>query len=322
MKRILITGCAGFIGYKVCEFFLRNKYKVIGIDNFDPYYDVSLKEYRVNYLRNYSNFDFALLDIRDKFSLRSLFRTYDFEGVINLAAKAGVRSSILNPRDYFDVNVMGTLNLLEVMNEFNVKKIILASTSSIYAGHKPPFNEGMKCDNMLSPYAVSKKSAENLVYTFHYLYGISTIVLRYFTVYGPAGRPDMSIFRFIYWLLKDEDIIVYGDGSQRRSFTYVDDIAMGTFLAYSLDGFEIINLGNDEDNSLMEVINNISLFLNKKPKIKFEVFNKADIYETKAGIDKAKNLLNWKPEIKLDEGLKRTVDWFLENKGWILGMKM
>ncbi len=322
MKEVLITGCAGFIGYKVCEVFLKNKYKVVGIDNFDPYYDVSLKEYRINYLKNYDNFNFILLDIRDKFSLRSLFKVYDFEGILNLAAKTGVRSSILNPRDYFDVNVIGTLNLLELMNEFNVKKIILASTSSIYAGHNPPFNEDMKCDSMISPYAVSKKSAENLVYTFYYLYGISAIVLRYFTVYGPAGRPDMSIFRFTYWLLKDEEIVVYGDGSQRRSFTYVDDIAIGTFLAYNLKGFEIINLGNDENNSLMEVINNISLFLNKKPKIKFEAFNKADIHETKADIKKARNLLNWKPEIKLEEGLKRTVDWFLENRNWVLKMKI
>ncbi len=313
MKKILITGCAGFIGYKVCEFFLKNNYKVIGIDNFDPYYDLSLKEYRINYLKNYENFDFILLDIRDKETLRNIFKIYNFEGIINLSAKAGVRNSLLNPKDYFEVNVIGTLNLLELMVEFNVKKIILASTSSIYAGQKPPFREDMKCDNMLSPYAVSKKSAENLIWTFHYLYGISAIVLRYFTVYGPAGRPDMSIFRFVYWAINDSEIIVYGDGNQRRSFTYIDDIAFGTYLAYQLEGFEIINLGNDEDNKLIDVIKIIEKILNKKLKIKYEPFNKADLYETKADITKAKNLLNWQPKIKIEEGLKITIDWFLSN---------
>lgn len=313
MRKILITGCAGFIGYKVCEYFLRNNYKVVGIDNFDPYYDLSLKEYRINYLKKYENFDFILSDIRDKGTLRNIFKIYNFEGIINLSAKAGVRNSLLNPKDYFEVNVIGTLNLLELMIEFNVKKIILASTSSIYAGQKPPFREDMKCDNMLSPYAVSKKSAENLIWTFHYLYGISAIVLRYFTVYGPAGRPDMSIFRFIYWAINDSEIIVYGDGNQRRSFTYIDDIAFGTYLAYQLEGFEIINLGNDEDNKLIDVIKIIEKILNKKLKIKYEPFNKADLYETKADITKAKNLLNWQPTVKIEEGLKITIDWFLSS---------
>jgi nucleoside-diphosphate-sugar epimerase len=322
MAKVLITGCAGFIGYKVCEEFLKNDYEVIGIDNFDPYYDLSLKEYRLNYLKNYNNFNFVLMDIRDKNALRNLFKIYNFEGVINLAAKAGVRASILNPKDYFDVNVIGTLNILELMLEFNVNKIILASTSSIYAGHKPPFKEDMKCDNVLSPYAVSKKCAENLVYTFYHLYGISSIILRYFTVYGPAGRPDMSIFRFIYWMLKDKEIIIYGDGNQRRSFTYVEDVANATFLAYRLNGFEIINVGNDQDNKLIDVVNKIGEILNKEPKIIYEPFNKADIYETKADITKARKLLNWEPKIKIDEGLKRTIDWFLENKDLIDSFKL
>ncbi|MEO0151898.1 MAG: NAD-dependent epimerase/dehydratase family protein [candidate division WOR-3 bacterium] len=322
MAKVLITGCAGFIGYKVCEEFLKNDYEVIGIDNFDPYYDLSLKEYRLNYLKNYNNFNFVLMDIRDKNALRNLFKIYNFEGVINLAAKAGVRASILNPKDYFDVNVIGTLNILELMLEFNVNKIILASTSSIYAGHKPPFKEDMKCDNMLSPYAVSKKCAENLVYTFYHLYDISSIILRYFTVYGPAGRPDMSIFRFIYWMLKDKEIIIYGDGNQRRSFTYVEDVANATFLAYKLNGFEIINVGNDQDNKLIDVVNKIGEILNKEPKIIYEPFNKADIYETKADITKARKLLNWEPKIKIEEGLKRTIDWFLENKDLIDSFKL
>ncbi|MEO0197891.1 MAG: NAD-dependent epimerase/dehydratase family protein [candidate division WOR-3 bacterium] len=322
MAKVLITGCAGFIGYKVCEEFLKNDYEVIGIDNFDPYYDLSLKEYRLNYLKNYNNFNFVLMDIRDKNALRNLFKIYNFEGVINLAAKAGVRASILNPKDYFDVNVIGTLNILELMLEFNVNKIILASTSSIYAGHKPPFKEDMKCDNVLSPYAVSKKCAENLVYTFYHLYGISSIILRYFTVYGPAGRPDMSIFRFIYWMLKDKEIIIYGDGNQRRSFTYVEDVANATFLAYKLNGFEIINVGNDQDNKLIDVVNKIGEILNKEPKIIYEPFNKADIYETKADITKARKLLNWEPKIKIEEGLKRTIDWFLENKDLIDSFKL
>jgi len=322
MSKVLITGCAGFIGYKVCEVFLKNNFEVIGIDNFDPYYDISLKEYRINYLKNYEKFNFILADIRDKEILKNIFKIYDIEGIINLSAKAGVRASIINPKDYFDVNVIGTLNLLNLMNEFKINKIILASTSSIYAGHKPPFNEELKCDNMISPYAVSKKSAENLLYTYYYLYGINGIVLRYFTVYGPAGRPDMSIFRFLYWAFHNKEIIIYGDGTQRRSFTYVDDIAYGTFLAYKLNGFEIINLGNDEDNSINEVIQIIEKILNKKLKLKYEEFNKADLYETKADITKAKKLLNWKPNIKLFEGIKRTIEWFFENEKLIYSLKI
>ncbi|MEO0202371.1 MAG: SDR family NAD(P)-dependent oxidoreductase [candidate division WOR-3 bacterium] len=322
MSRVLITGCAGFIGYKVCEVFLKNGYKVVGIDNFDPYYDISLKEHRLSFLRNYDNFEFVLMDIRDKNALRNLFKVYDFEGVINLAAKAGVRTSILNPRDYFEVNVIGTLNILELMLEFHINKIILASTSSIYANHKPPFREDMKCDSMISPYAVSKKSAENLVYTFSYLYGFSSIILRYFTVYGPAGRPDMSIFRFVYWMMKDENIIVYGDGKQRRSFTYVEDVALGTFLAYHLNSFEIINIGNDEDNELLELISKISEILNKEPKLVFEPFHKADIYETKADIQKARKILKWEPRIKIEDGLKKTIDWFIENRDFVLKLKL
>lgn len=314
MPKVLITGCAGFIGYKVCEIFLKNKFEVIGIDNFDPYYDISLKEYRIEQLRNYENFKFILADIRDKEVLRNIFRIYDFESVINLSAKAGVRASIVNPKEYFEVNIFGTLNLLELMREFNVNKFILASTSSIYAGHKPPFSEELKCDEMISPYAVSKKSAENLAYNYYYLYGINTIILRYFTVYGPAGRPDMSIFRFLYFAIKNQEITIYGDGTQRRSFSYVDDIAYGTFLAYSLKDFQLINLGNDEDNSVNEVLDIIKNFLSKELRIKYEPFHKADIYETKADISRAKKLLNWKPKIKLKEGIENTLNWFLENR--------
>jgi nucleoside-diphosphate-sugar epimerase len=318
MKTILLTGAAGFIGWKTAEFLLKEGYKVIGVDNLNNYYDVRLKEYRKKDLEKYENFKFYPVDIENLQALEILFNDYKFDVVINLAARAGVRYSMINPYVYMTTNANGTLNLLELMKKYGVKKFVLASTSSLYAGQPTPFKEDLPVNTPISPYAASKKAAEVMAYTYHYLYGIDVSVVRYFTVYGPAGRPDMSIFRFIKWIDEGKPIILYGDGSQSRDFTYVDDIARGTILATKELGYEIINLGGGKNPiSLKRVIETIEAHLGKKAVIDYRPFHKADLKETWADITKAKNLLGWEPKISFEEGIKKTVDWYLENRDWL-----
>ncbi len=315
---ILITGCAGFIGWKVTEYLLKEGFNIVGIDNMNSYYDVRLKEWRLNQLLKHKNFKFYKLDITDFEALKDVFKKYKFDLVINLAARAGVRYSLENPWIYIDTNIKGTLNLLELCKTFKIKKHILASTSSIYANVSPPFKEDANVDRMISVYAASKKAAESLCYVYHYHYDIDITILRYFTVYGPAGRPDMSIFRFIYFIKKGVPITIFGDGTQRRDFTYIDDIALGTLKAIDADlKYEIINLGNDNPVTLNYVISLIEKNLNKKAKKIYKQFHKADLKITHANIEKAKKLLNWEPRIRIEEGIRRTVNWFNENWYWI-----
>jgi nucleoside-diphosphate-sugar epimerase len=253
-----------------------------------------------------------------------VFQDNEFDKVINLAARAGVRYSLINPFVYLSTNAEGTLNLLELMKKYGIKKFVLASTSSLYAGQPMPFKEDLPVNTPISPYAASKKAAEVMSYTYHYLYDIDVTVVRYFTVYGPAGRPDMSIFRFIKWIDEGTPIELFGDGSQSRDFTYVDDIAKGTIKAVFKDvGYEIINLGGGKNPiSLNEIISKIEKYLGKKAKIDYKPFHKADLKETWADITKAERILGWKPEIDIDEGLKRTIDWYIENRDWLKDIKL
>jgi nucleoside-diphosphate-sugar epimerase len=259
-------------------------------------------------------FTFERVDILDKPSLDRLFATRQPEAVINLAARAGVRQSLEDPWVYYETNVIGTLNLLEVCKEQGVTKFVLASTSSAY-GDQPnqPFTEGMATDRPLSPYAASKKAAEVLAYTYHDLYGIDTTVFRYFTVYGPAGRPDMSVFRFIRWVEQGEPVHVFGDGSQRRDFTYVDDIARGTVAGLTNVGYEIINLGSSQPYSLLELIAIIEAKLGKRAQISFDAPNPLDVPATWADISKAQALLGWEPTVDLDAGVSAAVEWYHAN---------
>ncbi len=323
MKNILLTGAAGFIGWKTGEMLLEKGLNVIGIDNMNDYYDVRLKEWRLKQLKKYENFKFYDLDIENLGALEVLFEDNPIDAVINLAARAGVRYSIINPHVYMTTNAQGTLNLLEVMKKHNIKKMVLASTSSLYAGQPMPFKEDLPVNTPISPYAASKKAAEVISYTYHYLYGMDITVVRYFTVYGPAGRPDMSIFRFIKWIDEGIPIELYGDGSQSRDFTYVDDIADGTIKALKDVGYEIINLGGGKNPiSLNYVISKIEEYLGKKAKINYKPFHKADLKETWADITKAELILGWKPKINFDEGLKRTIQWYLDNKEWLKDIKL
>ncbi len=320
---IVVTGVAGFIANKVADILLKSGKNVIGIDNVNDYYDVRIKEYRLKQLKKYPNFKFFKADIEDIKTLDKIFSKYKVSSVINLAARAGVRYSMENPFVYVSTNTMGTLNLLEMCRKYKINKFVIASTSSLYAGQKMPFTEALAVNTPISPYAASKKGAEAMCYSYHYLYGIDISVVRYFTVYGPAGRPDMSIIRFIKWIDEGTPIELFGDGSQSRDFTYVDDIAKGTIKALKKVGFEIMNLGGGNNPyELKYVIKLIEKHLGKKAEIDRKPFHKADIVATWADISKAKKILNWEPKIPLEKGIKNTVEWYLENKSWFKNIKL
>ena len=315
---ILVTGAAGFIASVVSKKLLDQGFSVIGVDNINDYYDVKLKKHRLQELKKHPGFQFHHLDIEDFGRIKQIFNDNDFNTVVNLAARAGVRYSIENPHVYMSTNGQGTLNLLDLMRQYDVKKMVLASSSSLYAGQDMPFKENLPVNTPLSPYAASKKAAEVMAYSYHNLFDLDISILRYFTVYGPSGRPDMSILRFIKWIDEGTPITLYGDGSQGRDFTYVDDIAEGTIKAIKNVGYEVINLGGGNNPVKMnKIIANIEALLDKKASIDHQPFHKADMHETWADISKAKTLLNWEPSVGIEEGLKRSVEWYMENRSWI-----
>ena len=281
-------------------------------------FDVRLKEWRLGQLRGKAGFLFQHVDLSDRSALaRVLSGTQRFDGVINLAARAGIRQSLENPWVYVDTNVTGTLNLLELCRQWGVKKFVLASTSSLYGARNPlPFRESASTDSPLSPYAASKKGAEALCYSYHYLYGFDVTVFRYFTVYGPAGRPDMSLFRFTQWISEGRPVLVYGDGKQSRDFTYVEDIARGTIAGLKPLGYEVINLGSDEPFELNDAIRLLESLTHSKALIKNEPEQPADVRATWADISKARKLLDWQPKTLLRAGLAKLVDWYRENRSW------
>lgn len=289
---------------------------MVGIDNLNDAYDVRLKEWRLEQLQGKPEFRFHRVDICSRDQLRDVFSS-KFQAVINLAARAGVRQSLENPWVYFETNLTGTLNLLELCREFDVNKFVLASTSSLYgASESVPFTEDSPTNEPLSPYAASKKGAEALCHSYHYLYGIDITVLRYFTVYGPAGRPDMSLFRFVQWISEGQDVMVFGDGQQSRDFTYVDDIARGTIKALRPLGYETINLGSDQPIVLMDAIRLIEELVGKEAKLEFRPRHRADVMATWADITKAVELLEWAPQHDFRAGLEALVLWYQANRAW------
>lgn len=315
---ILVTGCAGFIGAQTTKSLLNEGHKVFGVDNLNDYYDVRLKEYRLENLKLLGNFKFYKYDIENITDIEKIFKNNDIDVVINLAARAGVRYSMENPHVYMTTNANGTLNLLELMKDYHVKKMVLASTSSLYAGLPMPFKEDLPVNTPISPYAASKKAAEVMTYTYNYLYDIDVSIVRYFTVYGPSGRPDMSIFRFIKWIDEGTPLTLFGDGTQARDFTYIDDIASGTISAMQNVGYEIINLGGGKNPiSINKVISMIEDQLGKKAIIENKPFHSADMKETWADINKADTILKWQPKISFEEGLKNTINWYNENRDWV-----
>ena len=317
MKTYLLTGAAGFIASKTAEELLKAGHRVVGIDNMNDYYDVNIKRYRLKALRRHPRFIFREKDIEDLKGLKKIFQTYKFNAILNLAARAGVRYSMSHPQVYFTTNALGTLNLLELAKEHGVKKFVLSSTSSLYAGQKMPFDEKLPVNTPISPYAASKKAAEAACYTYHYLYGIDVTILRYFTVYGPAGRPDMSVFIFMKKIDEGTTMEVFGDGLQSRDFTYVDDIAKGTVKGLKKVGFKVINLGGNHPHGLMDMVALIEKNLDKKAKIAYKPFHKADIKATWANISQAKKILGWRPRVSLEDGIRLTAEWYLKNKSWL-----
>jgi nucleoside-diphosphate-sugar epimerase len=323
MANYLVTGAAGFIAARVCEMLLETGHTVLGVDNLNASYDVRMKDFRLTLLQSYPGFTFRKLDIGDRVQVDTLISALassdipPFDAVINLAARAGVRKSVTDPWVYIDTNVTGTLNLLELCQKQGIKKFILASTSSVYGADAPlPTPENADSDFPLQAYAASKKGAEALCHAYHFLHNIDVTIFRYFTVYGPAGRPDMSMFRFIRWITEGVPLLLYGDGDQSRGFTYIDDIARGTIMGLKSLGFEIINLGGHETISINNLINLLEKIIGRQARIKQLPANLADMRANCANTEKAGSLLGWEPQISLNEGIKNTVEWYLSQRAW------
>ncbi|MCC6538358.1 MAG: GDP-mannose 4,6-dehydratase [Bryobacterales bacterium] len=319
MAHYLVTGCAGFIASRVSELLVEAGHTVTGIDNLNDAYDRRMKHWRLERLRTLPGFTFAEADISDNRELTPVWRAMPQpETVFNLAARAGVRQSVENPSVYFDTNVTGTLNLLELARQSGVPRFLLASTSSLYGAHNPmPYREDADTGRPLSPYAASKKAAEALCYSYHHLYGLHVAIPRYFTVYGPAGRPDMSAFRFVQWISEGRPVTVFGDGTQRRDFTFVDDIARGTIAAgLTTQGFEAINLGSDQPVELMSAIRLIEKLVGRPAQLTYQPAHPADVNATWADIGKAQTKLQWRPLTQFTEGVEHLVRWYRDNASW------
>lgn len=315
---ILITGCAGFIGARTTQLAVEAGHEVTGIDNLNNYYDIRVKNHRLNLLKRNENFSFEQIDIEDGDKLDRLFSRQSFDAVINLAARAGVRASIEDPEVYLRTNTMGTLNLLTNLLKYEVPKLVIASTSSLYAGQPMPFCEDALVTRPISPYSASKLAAEALCHVWHHLHDLDVSVLRYFTVYGAAGRPDMAPFRFSEWIRRGEPIKLYGDGTQTRDFTHIDDIAHGTLAALKPLGYEIINLGGgNEPLSINAMISILEKKIGRTANIHYEKAVAADMQDTAADVGKAKKLLNWVPEVSPLAGLNHTAEWHMAEAGWL-----
>lgn len=320
MSGYLITGVAGFIASRVAELLLAQGHHVTGVDNMNDAYDIRVKEYRLNKLKINTKFSFLQLDITDLTSLLDNMQLISqrYDAVINLAARAGVRASLINPWIFYETNVTGTLNLLEFCRRRHIRKFIQASTSTVYGLDAiTPTPETATTDYPTQAYAASKKAAETLCYSYHSLYNLDVSVLRYFTVYGPAGRPDMSMFRFAKWLIEGEPIQLYGDGTQSRGFTYVDDIAQGSIAALIPLGYEIINLGGHEVISMNDLIGMMEEITGKKSKVEILPANPGELLTSHADTTKARNLLNWEPQVALLEGVAKLLEWYQAERNWV-----
>ena len=316
MSHYLVTGAAGFIGARTSQMLIEQGHTVVGIDNMNDAYDPRMKDYRLKKLQAMEGFTFHKHDISEKSAI-DLFKNEKIDGVINLAARAGVRYSVENPWVFLESNVTGTLNMLEVCRQFGCKKFILASTSSIY-GENPeyPTPETASSSEPMQPYTASKKGAEALAHSYHHLYDIDVTIVRYFTVYGPAGRPDLAIFRFVKWIIEGEPIRINGDGKQSRGFTYVDDIARGTIAALKPLGYEVINLGGHEVISINGLVDLVEDLTGKKANVQYGPPNLADMFMNQANVTKAREILGWDPQVNLREGIGNLIKWYYAERDW------
>jgi len=316
MANYLVTGAAGFIAARTAELLIKDGHTVVGVDNMNDAYDPRLKEYRLRRLQALPGFSFHKLDISHK-SIIDQFRNDKFDAVINLAARAGVRYSVQDPWVFVESNLIGTLNMLEICRHTGTKKFIVASTSSIY-GEDPPYPtpESAPSSEPLQPYAASKKGAEAMSHAYHHLYGIDISIVRYFTVYGPAGRPDLAHLRFVQWISEGRPVRVNGNGEQSRGFTYIDDIARGTILALNPLGYEVINLGGHEVTTINDLIKLIEEVVGRKAIIEYGPPNPADMFTNWADVTKAGQLLGWEPQINMRAGVERLVEWYNAEREW------
>lgn len=309
--KILLTGVAGFIGSNLAEKLVAEKYKVVGIDNFDTFYSIETKKANLKKLKINPHFNFIYGDIRDSTLLNEIFSKNKFDIVVHLAAKPGVRPSIEFPEDFYDVNIRGTLILFETMKKHNVKKMIYASSSSVYGNNqKIPFSENDNVDCPISPYAATKKAGELIAYNYHHLYGFDVFCLRFFTVYGPRQRPDLAIHKFTNLILSRKELTIYGAGETTRDYTYIDDILNGLANAIlRIKNYEIVNLGGSNPISLYELINLLEEEIGIKANKRFLPLQKGDALKTFADITKAKKILNFNPVIGINEGIRRFLEW-------------
>ena len=320
MLTYFVTGGAGFIGSTLSEKLLSLGNKVVVIDNFCDFYNPKIKENNVKELLKNPNFKLYRNDIRDREAVKKIFDENKIDVVMNLAAMAGVRPSIENPCLYQEVNCLGLQNILEEMKLHNVKNGVLASSSSVYGNcKKVPFKEDMIVDYAISPYAATKKANEVMAHVYHKLYDMNIIMLRFFTVYGPKQRPDLAINKFTRLMLEGKEIPMFGDGTTSRDYTYVDDIVDGIIKSceYTLNNknvYEILNIGNSSPTSLKEMINTIAKVLDVEPKIKQLPMQPGDVDRTFADISKAKKLIGYEPKTTFEEGIRKFVNWYKENK--------
>ena len=316
--RILVTGAAGFIGSHLCERLLAEKHQVVGIDNFDPFYDHQIKRANLNAFLHHNNFEFFQTDIRDADELHQMWNSKckNIDAVAHIAAKAGVRPSIEDPTGYEQTNVLGTMNLLNLaVKNDKIPKFIFASSSSVYGNNtKLPFSEDDRADNPISPYAATKRAAELIAHSFHKIYELPVTALRFFTVYGPRQRPDLAIHKFTAHILRNEPIEVFGSTSTSRDYTYIDDVIDGTVAAIErCEGFEIINLGSETPISLAEMIKTIEDVTKHKAKVKKLPQQPGDVQQTYADINKAKKLLGYEPKVMFHRGIEIFVEWWKDN---------
>jgi len=316
MAHYLVTGAAGFIGARTSELLIKDGHTVAGVDNMNDAYDPRMKEYRLGKLQAMPGFTFHKLDISSKSTIEQ-FKSDKFDGVINLAARAGVRYSVEDPWAYVESNMIGTLNMLEICRQTGTRKFVVASTSSIY-GEDPPYPtpESASSSEPLQPYAASKKGAEAMCHAYHHLYDIDISVVRYFTVYGPAGRPDLALFRFVQWITEGLPVRVNGDGEQSRGFTYIDDIARGTILALKSVGYEVINLGGHEVITINNLIKLIEEVIGRQADVQYGPPNPADMFTNWADVSKAGELLGWEPQFNMRMGVEKLVEWYNTEREW------
>jgi UDP-glucuronate 4-epimerase len=319
MGHYLVTGAAGFIGAHTSAMLIEQGHTVVGVDNLNEAYDVRIKDYRLKRLQKLTGFEFVRADISDREILNRQSSTLNrkSDAVINLAAWAGVRASVKNPWVYVESNVIGTLNMLELCRQTGCPKFLLASTSSIY-GENPPYPtpETASSSEPLQPYAASKKGAEAMAHAYHHLYNIDVSVVRFFTVYGPAGRPDLAIFRFVKWISEGQPVRVNGDGEQSRGFTYVDDIGRGIIAALKPLGYETVNLGGHEVITINNLIKLTEDVIGKKAIVQYGPPDLADMRSNWADVSKARQLLGWQPQFTLREGIGKLVEWYRAERDW------